>query len=371
MTLADPGPATDEWTEGPTVPTEGGGSRSGRWWDDVTANLRRAGPWLGAVLVPWLWFVVRDWHPRLEYVALGLPVLGGAALLVLAHFTLARRSARLFVAAASTAVFLAVAILSPMRPVDRGSPVNPARMVTVNLGGLWFSDNDLGYLHQWMAPNVVVGSELAQSHDEVMRDRFPHAVSDIIPLTRTQANRDGLGPQTDDYRAFGFPSIGVYSDYPISRLADPIADMIDGGLPGIRARLSLPDGDVVLYALHIPRPGSGGVYEVPIATQSAMVDEIVAAIEAETLPVIVIGDLNVVDRSESYRDFRAHLHDAMREEQWADVTRQKDFWFMLLLARIDHLFVSDELCVENALTDDLAYTNHRAVRADVGFCEGA
>lgn len=326
--------------------------------------------WFVAALLPWAWFVLRDLHPYMEFIAIGLPLVIGAAGIVAVHLALAKRALIRVLPIVSLGLFFLTTIILPMRPTDRPDPINPFRVASINVGGVWFSDNDVGYLDTRQSPHIMVGSELAQSHDDELRERFEHAISEIVPLTRTQANRDGLGPQTDDYRKFGFPSIGVYSDFPLARLDDPIAGRIDGGLPGIRASVATPTGDVVLYALHIPRPGSGdGVYEQTVGEQAKMIDAIVDAIDEETLPVVVIGDLNIVDRSEGYRDFTNILVDGMREERWARPTRSHEVLHSLLLARIDHVLVSESLCVSKAQTERLLFTDHTPIYADIGPCE--
>ena len=323
-----------------------------------------------AVLVPWFWFLIRGVHPILEIVAVALPLLIAMSLVVALHLAIAHRSALWMGCVASLALFFISTVVLPMRPTDRPEPINPFRVASINVGGVWFSDNDIGYLVSRQTPQLIVGSELAQSHDEELRDRFSHGVSEIITLEQSQANRDGPVAQTNDYRRYGLPSIGVYSDFPLTRMPDPIADEIAGGLPGIRVVVSTPDTDVMVYALHIPRPGTGdGIYEVSITEQSKMVEQIVRAIEEETLPVIVIGDLNVVDRSTSYRRLTGTLVDGMREERWAVPTRSHDFLYSLLLARVDHVLISDSLCVTGAETESLLFTDHTPIYAEIGLCE--
>jgi hypothetical protein len=322
------------------------------------------------ILIPWLWYLVRGVHPYLDYLAIGLPVLIGAAAVIALHLMIARRSALWAGTLASLILLFVTSVILPTRPIDRPEPINSFRIASINLGGVWYSDNDVGYLDTRKSPNILIGSELAQSHDNELRERFDNVISDIIPLERTQANRAGLGPQSNDYRKFGFPSIGVYSDFPLNRLPDPLANEITGGLPGIRASVSTPDGEIVLYALHVPRPGSGdGVYELSITDQSRMIDAIADAIAAETLPVILVGDLNVVDRSESYRDLTNELVDGMREERWARPTRSHAFLHSLLMARIDHVLVSEALCITDASAERLLFTDHTPIYADIGTCE--
>jgi len=321
------------------------------------------------VLAPWTWFVIRGVHPWLEFVATGLPILifgaGGIALLL----SLIRRSLIWVATVGSLGLFFLVTVVLPMRPVDGPDPIDTFGVTFVKAGGAWFSDNDVGYLAVTRAPELFVAAEIAESHDKTLSERYEFSISDIIPLERSQANLAGLGPQTDDYRRFGLPSIGVYSNFPLTRMSDPLPGEIQGGLPGIRVQMSTEQGDVVVYALHVPRAGrGGGVYEVTISEQSAMIDAISNAISEETLPVVVVGDLNITDRNESYRKLTNSLTDGMRQGRWAGPTQVKDVLKTFLLLRSDHLLVSDRLCVARAATERLVFSDDKLIAADVGLC---
>ena len=332
-------------------------------------------PAWGFVVLPWLWFLVRGLHPLLEFIAVLLPLFGGAAVVVALYIAASRQHLIAAMTVVSFVVFLLAAIVSPWRPQDQQLPELPATAMTVasmNVGLYWFSDNDAGFYVDRHQPDLLVGVEFSESHDVEMRSRFENSIADIISLERQQENEgltDTTGDGTSSYKRHGLPSIGLYSNLPIERLDDPIADEIDGGLPGIRARVLTNDGPVVVYALHVPRPGLGSVlYEVSAAEHRAIVDAVISAASAEEEPVMILGDLNSVDRGQSYRAFEAEFTDGMKSDAWAVPTSDRPLPWSLLYLRPDHLFVSETLCVANPSSEDTQFADHRPIRAQVGPC---
>lgn len=345
--------------------------------DDITimANPpteKRRPRWLrwAVVLIPWLWFLVRDLHPLVEAAAILLPVLIGGAVGVVLLFGAYFRSLPLAALAASLTVLYLVAVLAPGRPVSAQPPIaETARFGSINLAQQFFTYNDLGFFVEDRELSVFFGTELQRTHDAELRTRFEHGLSDVAGEA---ANPSSLEPTLDvagTYREDDFPSIGLYSDFPITILDDPISAQIPGGLPGFRAQLATDQGDIVVYALHVPRPGLGsGLFEVTLSEQNDMLEAIADAVEAEDLPVVVLGDLNIVDRGAAFDDFTDGLDDAMRSDRWARATRSRDLWHILLQLRIDHILISDGLCSANAQSPQLLLSNHDPVMVDIGPC---
>ena len=316
------------------------------------------------VFAPWAWFIVRGLHSWLEVIAILLPVLtvvgAGLALLLAAY----RRSAVLAALSASLLLLFAVTTFLPGRPVNGPQPVETSQFASTNLASQWFSDNEIGFFVYDQEPDVLVGIELREPHDIELRSRFTNGVSDIID-TPNLSGPDFAGT----YRENSLPSIGIYTDLPMEVLEDPIADTIPGGLPGFRVRVSTETSDVIVYALHVPRPGPGsGLYEVTPPELHAMVDALADAVEAEELPVVVMGDLNLVDRGPGFQRLTENLSDAMRADRWADSTRTRDLWHTILKLRIDHVLVSPELCVADAIQDRVLFSDHDTIQANVGLC---
>ncbi len=321
------------------------------------------------MLLPWTWFLIRSLHPWLEYVAIGLPILTAFAFGIAVLVTAARKSGIAAATALSLVVFFAVTVIAPMRPTSAAQPESSVRIATMNLGLYWFSDNDAGFFVVEEEPDILVGVELAESHDREFRERFDFAESDVIPLPEQQANASGLTPVGETFRQNGLPSVGVYSNTPITALEDPIADIFPGGLPGFRLRVDAESGPFILYALHIPRPFPGdGNYQLPVGDHIALVEAIADAVESEELPVLVAGDLNTVDRGQAYRRLNAQLNDGMRQSGWAVSTATQSVLRTLFFARLDHLLVTEELCVTDGASFDTRFADHRILIGDVGPC---
>ncbi len=119
----------------------------------------------------------------------------------------------------------------------------------------------------------------------------------------------------------------------------------------------------VVYAVHLQNP----LHQTTFPEQLQTIERLLAAIEAETDPVIMAGDLNLSDRSSGYRVITSSLHDAMRTGWWAASTYRYGFWRQLSL-RIDHLFVPVEWCAVDAETFELPGSDHLGVEATVGPC---
>ena len=82
--------------------------------------------------------------------------------------------------------------------------------------------------------------------------------------------------------------------------AGPSVAATPAGLPPDRIARFAVDADglrFVVYAVHLPNP----LHQTTFAEQREPMEQLLAAIDAETDPVIVAGDLNLSDRSDGYR----------------------------------------------------------------------
>lgn len=322
-------------------------------------------------LLPWAWYLFRGLHPAIEFVAIALPIvtlLFALAVLLAAAFW---RRWDLLALCVSTAVFFVFSILLAGRPVDRPEPTETIRIASINMAQQWFANNDLEFFSSRHEPDVLVGTELSGSHDDTLRKVFASGVSDLLGSAPNPLPPAGIPEVHGTYKSLDFPSIGVYSTFELELLSDPIADEIEGGLPGLRVLVHSDQGDYVLYALHIPRPSlsPGDVYEVGVSEQRRIVEAIARAAESETLPVLIVGDLNVVDRGTSYDLLTDNLQDAMREERWAGPTQGRTIWHALLFLRIDHLLIDNQLCAgASPLSPEVLFTDHDPILADIGPC---
>jgi Endonuclease/Exonuclease/phosphatase family len=295
---------------------------------------RHRGAPLVAAALPWSWFLLRDPLGAVgDVLAILLPVL--VAVAFVAGLAAARRRRSWLVAAASVLAFGVVTVTVPWLPADAGA-VRPGAGVTVvaaNVRGLTDSANEL------TGAQVLVVSEYPAGLGPLLASRYPYRLA--------WSNE---------------PGVAVFSTLPLRLLGGPEAD-----LPGLRVRVDGPQGPFVLYALHVPRPWftERGSYQATVAEHHAIVDAVAAQVAAETLPVVVAGDLNSPDRGRDYRHLTAATVDATRD---GAVTFTSTGQWTALLLRIDHILVTPGWCGDAARQIGLPGSDHRGVMATVGPC---
>lgn len=297
--------------------------------------------------LPWLWFALRDAGPAADVVAIAMPLLAAGVLVVAAVLALVpgspvrRRRAVLF--GVSTLLVAVLAVVGPWVPSDTGAVAGSG--VRVLGGNVDYQDTPTPAMLALDA-DVVVVAELAPDTAEDFGEDYPHTVLG--------------GP--------GNSPIGVFSRHPVRVLEDAGPD-----LPGMRVLVDGPDGEFVLYALHVPRPwfgSSGEDYEVSVSEHYALTRSVADRVRAEALPVVLVGDLNSTDRGRDYRVLTgdAGLSDAVLEG-WGGPTSVGKW--LPLLGRIDHLLVSPGWCGDDGRRADLPGSSHRGVTATVGPCVGS
>lgn len=296
--------------------------------------------------MPWAWFLLRDLHPWLDVLALGLPVVvlavAGAAVAV----TVLRGRWSPGMIAASWLVFGAMAVVGPWLPQGGRDPVDGVRIVAANVRADGSDPSVVGAEILDQDPDIVVVSERTDGHEDVLSQRFP----DVL---RSAAR----GTQFD---------VGVFTDLPVEDMGMPPGISDEGG---VRIRVEGPEGPFVLYALHLPPPRllPSSHPEVSVRRHTEIVSALHAAIAGERLPVVVAGDLNLVDRASGYRRLTGVLDDAVRAG-WARPTSLKPV-AVPLLARVDHILAPEGWCSGGATIFSLTGSDHRGVAATVGACQ--
>lgn len=296
---------------------------------------------LAPAALPWAWFLLRDALGVVgDVIAILLP------LLVLPAVVLALRAARnsrlWLLTAASVLVMGVVSVVGPWLPADAGPVVGGmgVRVAGANVQG---SDASVQALFA-ASPDVLVTPESTQGLAAELSAVYPY----------------------QHFAAADGPAVGIYSRFPLRVLQDAGPD-----LPGARVEVDGPAGTFVLYALHVPRPWftSRGSYQATVAEHHAIMVSLAARMAAETLPVVVVGDLNSPDRGRDYRLMldRAGLVDAMRA---GPTTFSSVGQWTPLLLRIDHLMISRGWCGDDAAQLSLVRSDHRGVAATIGPCAG-
>jgi endonuclease/exonuclease/phosphatase family metal-dependent hydrolase len=119
---------------------------------------------------------------------------------------------------------------------------------------------------------------------------------------------------------------------------------------------------LIVYAIHLSNP----LHETSFSQHARAVARLLRAAEAERLPVVLAGDFNMSDRTASYRAIDAAMHDAMRSHVAAN-TYEDGLWALLQL-RIDHVFLSPQLCDADGTTFNVPGSDHQGLAVDVGRC---
>jgi endonuclease/exonuclease/phosphatase (EEP) superfamily protein YafD len=296
-------------------------------------------------LAPWSWFLVRDLEPRLDAVALAWPVVGAVAVLGLCVLTVVLRRRLLAVAAVSWLLASAVVVVGPWRPLDTGTPSVGLRVVTANTFGYHTYPPGVAEELRAQAPDVLVVIEITDEGIPVFSAGWDHQA-----LATNRSGKPG--------------DVAVFTDLPMQAGALPGRL---GSQRGVRAEIEGPAGPFVLYAVHLQKPGPAeSSVEVGFRTHRQIVDALVDAVDAEELPVVVAGDLNLSDRTSGYRALTDVLDDGARSG-WLGPTSLRTRT-RPLLARIDHVFMPEGWCSDDGATFTIRGSDHRGVAATVGPC---
>ena len=315
-----------------------------------------------ATLLPWCWFVLRDLGWVFDPAAIALPVIGLAFVLVLAVSGLIMRRRWMLLGAASTALLGLAVVIGPWIPQSSSAPRQPTTVLAANLTAVTGEPfaSELWPTILAEDSDILVLSEFNGELTELVGESYEYAL--LSNLAQADLVGDESGTQLN--RAF----VGVFSRLPVERLPDN--SQLDEGLPGLRVRVEGPAGPFILYALHLPKPSAwSDGFSASFHSRNEVIRVIADLIEAESLPVVVAGDLNLSDRESMYRELTGSLRDAMRQGVWAGPTSVKqELGWGLLALRIDHVLVSEPWCADGGDRIPLPLSDHRAVVASVGPC---
>ena len=293
--------------------------------------------WIGPAIlsaVPWAWFAIRDAGPAMDAVAFALPL--GSAILAIAALSLAILSRmRIALVSLSLAVFTVVVVVAPRLAQPSPPPIAPFRLVSTNtfLGNEWTLTAARTLAAQ--LPDVLVAVETSQPMRVALRLSIP----------------------TDHWAQLGNQI--VFARWPIT---EPLPIPGVSQATGMRVEVARPGLPFVLYAVHLPNP----LYETSFSAQAATIERLLQSAQGEHLPVILAGDFNMTDRSTSYRALDGAVRDAMRSS-FAATTYDRWQWALLQL-RIDHVFVSDQLCDMDGSTFTVPGSDHDALEVGLGAC---
>ncbi|CAA9256304.1 MAG: hypothetical protein AVDCRST_MAG50-2575 [uncultured Acidimicrobiales bacterium] len=297
---------------------------------------------LAALAAPWSWFVVRDRGELFDAAAIGMPLVVPALVGLLLVAAVIRPLRRMGLAAAASALVVgAVVVVAPWTP--QGSPVpEPAVRVA--------------------SANVLLRNTQAAAAAAAIID----IDADVVVSLETRGDIGGVLDRAYRYGSTSDRELSqrIYARWPVVEM-----ERLPGRLAphGLRAVIDRPGGRFVVYGVHLPRPWlDSSRTSVPVEVHTELVAALADLVRAETLPAVLAGDLNLVDRSSGYRSLDAFLRDAVRTE-WAGPTSLKRR-VRFLLPRIDHIFVTEGWCAEGGGRFNVPGSDHKGVVAAVGPC---
>jgi endonuclease/exonuclease/phosphatase (EEP) superfamily protein YafD len=290
------------------------------------------------VALPWLWFVVRDRWAPLDGLAAGLPAIAEASGLGLAIVAASTRRALPLVLALSIVGVAGATAIGPRLPISTPSPIVEIRLASMNVadhnGQVDGAVRTIAALDVDVIAMVEMGDDFWSRLTPVAAARFPYTA------------------------AVG--EVGVRSRWPVELLRTPSPV---SGARLIRVRIDAPDTPFILYEVHALNP----MHEFSFSQQVTFVDRLMRAVEQETEPVVIAGDMNLSDRTRGYRILAARLHDAMRDGSLAGNTFEDGLWATLFL-RIDHVFMPETWCAADPSRFEVPGSDHKGVAATIGPC---
>lgn len=302
------------------------------------ARRRHRVTWLGAAAVaaPWLWFVVRAAGGRIDAVGVALPVFGVLGALTL--FVLSVILVRPILAAVGVSVVAVslIATLAPRMPRPTAFPNSPLRVASANV----YEGND----DTTAAVDALVRRQPDVIATVEMPDAFWHALEERpeLPYGVTRGE------------------LGLRSRFPLTRLETP-EDLKASKV--MRVAVDGPYGRLIVYVVH----GANPLHESTFDQQRDFTERLIGDVQGETAPTIMMGDLNMSDRSLSYRILDAALQDAMRTSGWPRSTYHGEIWPIFQL-RIDYLFIPRDWCGTGADTFEVPGSDHDGIEAVIGPC---
>ena len=304
------------------------------------ARRRHRVTWLGvaAVAAPWLWFAVRSAGGRVDAIGVALPVFGTLAALTL--FVLSVILVRPILAAVGVSVVAVtlIATLAPRMPRSTAFPNSPLRVASANV----YEDNE----------------EIPAAVDMLVR-RQPDILA-TVEMPDDGSFWAALSERPELPYGATRGELGLRSRFPLTRLETP-QDLKASKV--MRVAIEGPYGRVIVYVVH----GANPLHETTFQQQRDFTERLIADIQGEADPTIMMGDLNMSDRTLSYRILDGSLHDAMRTSGWPRSTYHGEIWPIFQL-RIDYLFMPNDWCGVGADTYEVPGSDHDGVEAVVGPC---
>jgi endonuclease/exonuclease/phosphatase (EEP) superfamily protein YafD len=152
--------------------------------------------------------------------------------------------------------------------------------------------------------------------------------------------------------------VGVWSRYPVTKVADPRA----AGLPLVEADVATPSGSLRVYAVHVVAPVDGGRQQ-----WSRQLHEIAGIVNTRPARSVVAGDFNATRWNASFRDLLdTGLTDARVAGNWWEPSWPHASYHLPALLPIDHVLTPDGIDAVSSHTFGLTGSDHRGMAVDLG-----
>jgi|GEM_PF-2110601 len=168
------------------------------------------------------------------------------------------------------------------------------------------------------------------------------------------------------------PGQGVYSQYPILSEEVWVYEDLSPSHPHQRLVLDINGSQVVLYNIHPFPPiewDRGYAFAAnagDLFAHAETMNRLVERIQAETLPVIVVGDMNMSDQFPQYRQMSGILTDSFMEAGDGFGFTYPAARGIPQLIRLDYIFYSSQFQAVNAVVlADMNTSDHLPVVADL------
>jgi endonuclease/exonuclease/phosphatase (EEP) superfamily protein YafD len=202
-------------------------------------------------------------------------------------------------------------------------------------------------------PDIVIIAEYSYSHDKAVRPGL-----ELSHPFRSVTMMDS--------------GIAIYSRYPMHEMSHPPLGKLQRLDNCLRVELLVGGTRLVVYGLHLRRPGSLEDFAISRAELAALIE----SLRSERDPVILAGDLNFSERTPNAGALEAAgLHSAHAQAGGGGlaITRPwKPRWARWIPGvRIDHVFLSNRLiCTSFAIGADV-HSDHFPIVTELGFAPGA
>ncbi len=287
------------------------------------------------IAVPWAWYLVRDLGPAMQLVAFALPLVVAACLVGLIVAAFDGKRITTVLVAISVALFGWVTIMGPRSAQPSPLPQDPVRVATIATG-----DRPLDA--------KTLAAAVSRSRADVV----------LIASASKRQRELASGLKGFEGRLVRAPFV-VLSRFPVDEL--PLAKGLAKDLT-IRVQVQRPGGTFILYGVNSGTSPLDAALHIPVRP-----DRLRQAIVTEDLPVVLLGDLGITDRSTEYRDLIEVLRDAMRAGASAQSTLVSPVWTPLLL-RVDHVLTWASWCARGGESFDVPGSEHVGLSVAVGPC---